>query len=188
MTEASQHLRDTKAILDAIVERLRAVKLSDAEDAVAFERVELFDLADWEDALRRLAANQQRSAIVIWAGEDWEHERELTVLTSRRSQSFEVMISERRLDNPVSALTGDDRSPGVVGLKDQVAKALTGILLDDTAKGESDAVYLTVQTIQRGVLSTDDKKKDPGRQVLILSVQSAGEWLQTAVSDNEAYA
>lgn len=187
MDAATNHLRDTKTILDAILERLREVTLSDEEDALAFERVELFDLADWEDALRRLAANQQRSAIVIWAGEDWEHQRETTALTSNRTQSFELMISERRLDAPVAALTGDDRSPGVVGLKDRVTAAITGILLEESEEGAQDAVYLTVQTIQRGVLSTDDKKKDPGRQVLILSVQSAGEWLQTAVGDNPTY-
>jgi hypothetical protein len=186
ITTATSKLQDSRDILAALVDRLRNVTLSADEDAVAFERVEIFDLADWEDALRRLASNQQRTAIVIWAGEDWEHNRETVTLSSRRSQSFELMLSERRLDAPVAALTGDDRSPGVVGLKDRVVAAFTGVLLpgDD----EVETIYTTVQNVQRGVLSADDKKKDPGRQVLILSLQAEGEWIQTLVNDNEAYA
>jgi hypothetical protein len=179
-------LRATKDIIEAVVARLRDdVVLDDEEGTPAFEKVEVFDLADWEDALRRLALNQQRSAVVIWAGEDWEHNREITVVTSKRSQQFELMISERRLDAPVAALTGDDRSPGVVGLKDLVVKALTGVLLTGDANNET--VYLTVTNVQRGVLSVDDKKKEPGRQVLILSCQAEGEWLQTIVNSNPAY-
>jgi phage gp37-like protein len=186
MTDATTRLRDTKDIIDALVQRLQDLTLSDEETAPAFEKVEVFDLADWEDALRRLALNQQRSAIVIWAGEDWEHNRETVVLTSKRSQSFEIMISERRLDKPVAALTGDDRSPGVVGLKDRVVKKLTGVLLagDGTS---SETIYTTVQNVQRGVLSMEDKKKEPGRQLLILSTQAQGEWLQTAVDANPNY-
>lgn len=186
MTDATQKLRDTKAIIDALQERLRTITLSDGETAPAFEKVEVFDLADWQDALRRLAINQQRSAIVIWSGEDWEHSRETAVLTSKRSQQFEIMISERRLDKPVAALTGDDRSPGVVGLKDKVVKALTGVLLEGDGD-TTETIYTTVQNVQRGLLSMEDKNKEPGRQVLILSTQAQGEWLQTVVDSNPNY-
>lgn len=185
MNANTNRLRATKDIIDALQERLRDVTLGAPENLPAFEKVELFDLADWEDALRRLALNQQRSAVVIWAGEDWEHQREMVTLTSRRTQSFEVMVSERRLDSHQAALTGDDRSPGVVGLKDRVVAALTGVLL--AGDDEQETVYLTITSVQRGVLSVEDKKKEPGRQVLVLSVQAEGEWLQTAVGANETY-
>lgn len=185
MTAATASLRNTSDILAALLDRLREITLSEFEDAPAFEKVDLFDLADWEDALRRLAMNQQRSAVLIWAGEDWQHNRETTVLSSKRTQDFELLISERRLDAPVAALTGDDLSPGVVGLKDLVVAALLGVLLE--AEAELEGVYITVQNVQRAVLSVDDKKKDAGRQVLILSLQAEGDWFTTAVGAHTTY-
>jgi hypothetical protein len=177
--------RATKTILDALVERLRTVKLSDEEDAPAFERVELFDLADWRDAMRRLQLNQQRLALVIWAGDEYENNRETTVLMTQRTQLFEIFLSEKRLDRPVAALTGDDRSPGVLGLKDSVVKALTGVLIE--GDDDNETIYVTPTNLARGIVSDDDKKENPGRQVLVLSVSAAGEYLQNAVGESPNY-
>jgi hypothetical protein len=185
MSVETSKLRSTKAILDAVIAVLSAVQLADATPA--FERVESFDLTDWQHALGKLALNQQRAAVVIWSGEDYEVNREVSVLTVRRTQTIDVILTDRRLDKPVSALTGDEASPGVVGLKDLVLPNLIGVLLDSDEDG-NEAVYLTPASIERGMLSVEDKEASPGRQVLIINLQAVGEWLQVGVRSNESIA
>ena len=43
------------------------------------------------------------------------------------------------------------------------------------------------QGVERGIVSADDKKENPGRQILIMNLQAFGEWIQTAVGSNVTY-
>lgn len=179
MNSGSNKFRPTKAILAALVAKLQAVKLDDAGDALLFERVELFDLSDYQDAMRRLAITQNRIALVIWSGDDYATEKQETVSLTQRTLNVDVFVTVKRLDNAVAALTGDDHDPGVLDLRDKVIGACYGVVLDGSDTEE--AIYATPQSVERGILNADDKKENPGRQILILNLQLAGEWIVTAV-------
>jgi hypothetical protein len=185
LDSSTNKLRSTKAILDALIAKLAAVRLDDQGDALAFERVELFDLSDYQDAMRRLALSEQRLALVIWSGDGYENERQLTVLQTRRTLSVDIFVSVRRLDDPVAAMTGDDTEPGTLALRDKVIAAVYGVILE--GDDDQEAIYAVPQSVERGILNADDKKENPGRQILILNLQLAGEYLETAVGSNPSY-
>lgn len=185
MTEGSNKLRSTKAILDALIAKLQAIRLDDQGDALAFERVEMFDLSDFQDAMRRLAIAEQRMALIIWSGDTYETEREITTITTKRTCSVDVFVTVKRLDAPVAALVGDAEDPGTLGLRDKVIAATFGVILD--GDDDHEAIYSTPQSVERGILNADDKKANPGRQILILNLQLAGEYVQTAVGASQVY-
>lgn len=188
MSVETNKLRSTREILDAIVAALTALNLEQGQPA--FDRVEHFDLTDYEDAMRRLAMNQERTALVIWTGDEFENVRQTVMLTTRRITSIDVFVSERNLVKPVAALTGDPENylPGVLGLRDLVIPALTGAILESNADNGNELIYLLPTGVERGIISADDKKKFPARQILILSFQAVGEWLQVGVESNPTFA
>lgn len=188
MSVETNRLRSTREILEAIKTALATLNLEQGQ--AAFDRVEIFDLSDYLDAMTRLAMNQERTALVIWTGDEFETNRETVMLTVRRSCAIDIFITERRLDAPVKALTGDPETyqPGVLGLRDLVLPALTGQILASDAEADPPAelIYLVPQSIERGIINAEDKKKFPGRQVLILNLLAVGEWLQVGVEGNES--
>lgn len=186
MSAETNKLRSTKEILDAIVTALRALNLEQGQPA--FDRVEIFDLPDYLNAMQRLALNQERTALVIWTGDEFETNRETIVLTTRRISNFDIFVSERNLANPVAATTGDPEKylPGVMGLRDLVIPALTGQILASDAEAGKELIYLAPAGVERAILSSEDKQKFPARQILILNFTAAGEWLQVGVEANEA--
>lgn len=188
MSVETNKLRSTREIVEAVKTALEA--LETAAGQRAFDRVEIFDLSDYEDALRRLALNQERAALVVWTGDEFDNDRQSIVLTTRRTALLDVFIADRRLDAPVKALVGDAENnlPGVLGLRDLVIPALTGQVLASDAETGAELIYLVPQSTERVIVNADDKRKFPGRQVLIINFQAVGEWLQVGVESSEVFA
>lgn len=190
MSVETNRLRSTRELLEAIVARLKALELEQGQPA--FHRVEMFDLSDYEDAMTRLAMNQERTALIVWTDDEYEEERETVMLTLRRNALLDIFVSERRLDKPIEALTGGPEVylPGVLGLRDLVVAAVTGEILEASPDSDPprELIYGVPQNVARGIINSDDKKKFPARQILIIRLKCVGEWMQVGVGPNEAFA
>lgn len=185
MSVETNKLRSTREILDAVIVKLDGLKLQQGQPA--FDRVEMFDLSDYLDAMQRLAMNQERTALVLWTGDDFESNRGTIILKVRRTSNIEVFITERNLAAPVKALTGDPENylPGVLGLRDLVLPALTGELLPSKAETGAELIYLVPESVARGIISAEDKAKFPARQIIIINWQALGEFMMVGVEANE---
>jgi len=181
MNDSSNNLRGATEILNAIVEKLEALTLKPGNGA-AFARVEIFDLADWKAAVRRLVLNNNRAALVIYAGDDFKHVRENSVLTVDRTTRIDVLLTDRLLGDTVRALTGDGSRPGTLGLLDALLPALTGTILD-ADEDQEDSVYLVPTGVERIFVTDEEKANWPGRSALLLSLEASAPWLQTAVGN-----
>ena len=94
MDSSSNNLRGAREILEAIVAKLKALELDGGPAGEkAFARVEIFDLVDWKAAVRRLVFNDNRAALVVYDGDSFEQQREMTVLTIDRKTRVDVMIT-----------------------------------------------------------------------------------------------
>jgi len=179
MSVETNSLTATKTILAAVKTALQAVEVG---GSAAFGMVELFDLADWGDALRRLATAESRVALVVYAGEQYENTREVSLLTTHRVTQVEILMTDFQLADPTVALIGDDIQPGALGLVDAVLPALTGILIDTA--GNLDAVHLVPTGFDRMILTQEDQDNAPGRHVIGLTFEARGAYMQIGVGES----
>lgn len=124
-------LRGTKELLDAIVAKVKAIKLKAGSSEPAFTRAELYSSTNVADAIEELLAASERLATVVYGGERWTREYEGTELTCKRVHDFSVVITDEYIGDSVIALYGDANFPGVLALKDLIPDALTGLLLEN---------------------------------------------------------
>jgi hypothetical protein len=187
MSVETNQLRSTRSVILAVRDALRALSLSLAGKSVkAFGRVEVFDLADWENAIASLVAAEDRVCFVIWIGDTFENQREISVLTTRRTTRVELLLSDFNVADPVASQLGDNHQPGVAGLSDAVLAGLTGVLMDE-ATG-LDALALLPVALERITITDQDKQDIPGRHVISLTFDAVGQWTQVGIRDSEPYA
>lgn len=185
MSVETNNLRSTKAILDAVVAALQGLKLA-VNGQNAFARVDIFDLTDWAAAVRRLVFNDNRAALVIYGGDNFERTMGTSILTVDRTTRLDVLLTDRVLGDDVKAMTGDGVRPGTFGLLDQVLPALTGQILE-AEEGMENSVYLVPTGVERVFVTDDDKKDWPGRSVLLVSFEASAPWLQVGVGGQSNY-
>ena len=178
MSVEFNHLRSTRTILEAVKNALTALTLTIGEETPkAFGTVEICDIKDWAAALQRIVTSEDRVCIILYAGDTFENNRQITLLSSRRTTKIELLISDYNLDG-VSAQLGTDSQPGSVGLGDAVLSELTGVILDESAG--RDAVSLMPVGCDQITVSEEDKQDSPGRHILSLTFDAVGQWMQVA--------
>ncbi len=187
MSVETNQLRSTRTVLEAVKAALAALTITVGNKTPkAFGTVEIFDLADWDTALQTLVTTEDRICLVLWAGDAFENQREISILTTRRITKIELLVSDFRIDSGVAAQIGDDSQPGVAGLVDAVLASLTGVILD--VAGGKDAVALVPVGMERLTITDQDKQETPGRHVISLTFDAVGQWMQVGISGSEAYA
>lgn len=127
--ENTDTTKPTRTIVDAIVTKLKAVKLADGVTP-AFEQVELFHTSDVMQAIETLLAASARLAVVVYGGENWENDEPGTEQISKRTHDISVVITDSFPGDESTVLYGDEHTPGLLKLKDLIYPALTGPLLD----------------------------------------------------------
>jgi len=166
------NLRPTKELLDALVTALTDLLWTTDNGAVkAFDRVELFDLMDLEEAFQQLIMNQNRVALIIYDRERFDEERTGAQMIIRRTHELSIVFTDRVIGNRQQALLGGPDNPGLLVLKDLVLPAVTGAILTNP-KGQAGSPISG-----EPMLITKDKKM-PGRLAYLLEVEAQGGWLK----------
>jgi hypothetical protein len=179
MSVEFNQLRDTRAILEAVKTSLANLTITIGDKTPkAFGTVEIFDLADWEVAIQKLVISSDRVALVLWGGDSYENNRQITVLSTRRTSKVEILITDYRIDDGVAGQLGDATQPGSVGLLDAVLAELTGVIIDEGAG--KDAVTLMPAGTERLTITDADQQESPGRNIISVTFDAVGQWMQVA--------
>lgn len=179
MSVEFNQLRSTRAILEAVKTALTNLTITiGAQTPKAFQAVEICDLADWESVIQKFVIASDRVAIVLWAGDSYENNRQISVLSSRRTTKIEILITDYRIEDGVAGQLGDDSQPGSVGLLDAVLGELTGVVLDEEVG--RDAVSLMPAGVERLTITDADQQDAPGRNLISVTFDAVGQWMQVA--------
>lgn len=181
MSVEFNHLRSTKAILDAVKAALAALTIPiGSETPKAFGTVEIFDMKDWEAAIQTLVTTENRICLVLYAGDSYERVASgITMLNVRRTTKIELLIADYHVSDGVKAQLGDGAQPGSVGLLDAVLGELTGVVLDQEVG--KDAVYLMPAGVEQMTITEADKQDAPGRNLISVSFDAIGQWMSVGV-------
>jgi hypothetical protein len=171
-------LRTSRGILTAVQSILEGLEVGGAP---AFAAVRLFDIQDLSDAMRQLVVSEDRMAILIYAGDSFAPQLDVGSLLLQRTMEVTLIITDRRLDDRVVALVGDDETPGVLGLLDAVLPAITGVVVDETSAGAEDQVRCVPTRADSMLVALEDKSKYPGRQAISIDLQLQGQWIRMEI-------
>ncbi len=174
MTPATPHFSTTAAILAALQEAVGAVQLPDAfaPPGPAFGSVQMFDSENLVEAFQYLLITEQRVCVIVPLDANWEAESKQQRLVTRRTLPVALLISDRVIGNRQTALIGDAKTPGAMGLKDLVVPAVTGQLIANPNGVISLPVHESVMAIK------DTAKKLPNRITIVLELNCRGGWLE----------
>ena len=144
------------------------------DGSTCFERVEPFRSTDLEDALRKLITNNNRTALIVYTGDDHESTVEARTITTKIKNKFEIVFSDRRIANPNAA------TEYIEVLKDLLISTLTGTLIP--ANDDHFDIYSVTTGAERLLITADDAAKFPGRSAMNLSLEIRGSWIQSAIA------
>ncbi|MFO1461262.1 MAG: hypothetical protein U1G08_17900 [Verrucomicrobiota bacterium] len=119
------------AILRALESRLQAIEWS-SQDSIAqpaFERVEIADIADILDVMKRLVISQSRFCVLIYDGANFRTERRGTDLQIFQTHSVVCLVGDRVTGDRVAAFLGHGTTPGAYELARLVCGAAAGNLI-----------------------------------------------------------
>jgi len=131
-------------IAEAFVGFLQELTWTDAAgiSAAAFQRVELWDSLNLPDALQRLIMSEERFALVVWTGSDWDiirpadYSMDLSP-AGRRTVHLTVIVSDRVIGSHLEAVTGGDANPGCLALQEMAIQVCSGPLFSAEPKAWS---------------------------------------------------
>lgn len=176
-------MKGTSQILDEIVTRLQALTWTpdggDPEDA--FGLVSRFAVTDLEEAFADLLTTEQRVALVVCTGRDWQIMEEGPKTSMRRTTQVSVVVSDRILGDEQAAWSGSATTPGAWGLADLVPGAICGRLLD-----APQAVDLLPVGEQDVSIDREVETNLPGRAAVIIEFQAIGGWLHNTTAPGPA--
>lgn len=119
------------AILRVLESRMKAIEWSGPDSAAqpAFERVEIADVADVVEVMKRLVISQSRFCVLIYNGADFRTERRGTDLQIFQTHSVVCLVGDRVTGDRVAAYLGHGTTPGAYELARLVCGAASGNLL-----------------------------------------------------------
>ena len=173
MTAATSHRRATSEILAALETGLRGVTW---HGQPALDRVEQFTEADLVEAFRRLLISEQRVCLIVAMDEEFNSETKGNKLIVRRVLPVTLLLSDRVLGNPVTALKGDENNPGAQGLLEAVLPAVIGQLLDNPGGVAAEPRVASHFQV------AETAKEMPGRVCIALELQCRGGWLENTLN------
>ncbi|MBN8245881.1 MAG: hypothetical protein J0L84_00395 [Verrucomicrobia bacterium] len=160
-TERFNSLPPASVFLREIVARIQALHW---DGEALFNRVELFDIADLNQAARKLVMNQDRICVVIYAGQQFLSEVSGKELHLRTEHSVVCLIADRCLKDRLEAQIGGPNNPGVHELQRLVVGAVSGVLL------EPPFAVLCIPQGSDPVVIADEGGAMPGRAALELDL------------------
>jgi hypothetical protein len=172
---AANHTVATTAALEVVRAKLAVLQWTPpggGAAVAAFGSVSVFDMTDLVQALRELLAFKDRVALVIHAGETWEHVIDGQELRSHLTREVQLLLSDRAWAKRQDALLGTATTPGALALKDLVVPALHGILIAGT--DTASAIYGQPQAGELIELQDRARKDLAGRIVYRQPVELIG--------------
>jgi hypothetical protein len=167
-------MRSAVEIVDAVVTRLQTAqwKPTDGPLEGAFQRVERFDVSNLGEGLEALILNQDRFALVIWVGEDFEQ----AVVrgnqpVSQRQTRLIVMVSDRVIGDRRAAVFGSNTHPGALKLRELALAAVCGYLIENP-----NGVYAH-PVMSEPVFVESERGNLPGRSCVSMEFKCDGGWL-----------
>lgn len=163
-------LRGTVETLEAILAKVKALKLADGR--AAFETVELFDAVDLEEGLRSFIVARNRVALVIFEGDSFENnpEAQTQEMWSAQTRQIHILVSDRVIDHDRrKALFGKGEHPGAMALADLVVTGLSGGLFENP-KG----IFLRPIGSESLAVSDAKQKETPGRRGRVVHFEARG--------------
>lgn len=161
----------TLRVLELLRDRVAALQWrpEGGIDEPAFERVELYDLVDLEQALAELRIFKGRVCVIVAGTESWVNEGGPTKLLSRWRREVALLIADRDFGQRRRALVGSDGSPGVLGLKELVLDGVVGELGAGSER-------VVVQPVMGLVVALAGEKREvlSGRQCFELDLEILG--------------
>jgi hypothetical protein len=177
MNAAALHRRPTSAIVTALSTQITALQVTAPfTPGAAFDRVELFDSEDLIAAFQYLLITQQRVCVIVPLTERHEALAQNMKLIVKRSLPVALLISDRVIGNRKTALWGDQKTPGAMGLMELVLPAVTGQLLANPSGVVSAPVSTSVMSVK------DTNQKLPNRITVVLELNCRGGRLEAATS------
>lgn len=167
-------MRDSVAILNRFKELLTPLTWtpSGGEPQPAFQRVELFGSSDLVEAFKELLLSQERIALVVYMGSDYETKKSSAEqTTTSRKLSVMVIVSDRVMGSAQKARFGSDvepKNPGCLTLKDLIVEPLTGRILGNPDGVESSPINDDLIEVE------DLKSKQPGRVGCVIEFEIKG--------------
>ena len=131
MTPNDNRTPSVAAIMRALEARCLAIQWTSPSGQVqpAFERVEIADVVDLADVMKRLVLAQSRICVLIYSGADFTTERRGTDLHVIQSHSVVCLVADRVTGDRVAAYLGHATTPGAYELQRLVVGAVTGALI-----------------------------------------------------------
>lgn len=170
------HFVPTLEMLNSLKAACEAIELVPGERM--FQAVKVFHTPDVVRALRELHAFQKRGCFLIPGGDEFENEKVGQSLRSAATREFVMLICDQNVASMTAAAVGDEKTAGIVRMKDLVVESLLGSQLSASTQlvrlrpTESEPIEITIE----------DAKKQPGRQVWQMTWLADAGW--TAVTVN----
>jgi hypothetical protein len=178
MNPATSFYSTTAAILNALQASVQAVQFTPPGGAAqsAFGNVQLFDSENLAEAFQYLMIVEQRVCVIVPLDERIEIIASGQKLMVRRRRPVALLISDRVIGNRKTALWGDDKTPGAMGLMELTLPAVCGQLIDNPNGVVSEPSQVSMLTVN------DVAKKLPGRLAVVLELNCVGGRLEAATN------
>lgn len=167
-------MRPTVDILDRMVDLLEAAQWTPTggQAEPAFGEVRRYSSTDLADAFKTMLMSQQRVALVIYSGGQWEDAGSPRQVVSRRTLDVSVLVSDRVHGSHEQAVFGGPSNPGALALKDIAADTLTGRLLPNPNGVDC------LPTTEDLITIEETSKQQPGRVAALVEFFVAGGYLR----------
>jgi hypothetical protein len=189
MNAAVDYTYSPVEIATAVQTQLQALVLEDVDDPKnpgnplkAFERVEIFDVMNLNEAFRRMIISEQRVCVIVIMAQEFETEIDEQKIVITRKQPISILISDQRIGDATKGLLGDPEDvtiPGAIKLAKAATPAVIGKLLP-AADGKS-KVISTPTNSDTLYLRDDEQKNLPGRSAVLLEINCIGGTLEADI-------
>ena len=159
---------NTNTALTALADKLTALQWTPEGGPAqnAFAKVALFDMTNLAVALRELMSYADRVCLIVHDSERFENEHKNRELRTRQRRDVQLLIADRQIANRQAALSGDNKTPGVLALKDIVLGAVVGPLVP--------GVFIQPEHGEQMILSEKARAELTGRVAFVLGLQIVG--------------
>ncbi len=159
--------------LTTLVSCLKELKQSDNLTPV-FEEVKLYDSTQMEEALRDLTLRKNRLCLVVPQEDSFDNKLEGRTVVSDAGYRVSLLIADRDYRSGQRAAFGDSESPGTIGMKHLVLKALVGQSLG--------LPFVVMHPIEGDTILVSNKGQETKtRKAYLLTFQTPAGRIQTTV-------
>lgn len=161
-------MRATADIITALVAAMNTAQWTPegGDPEPAFAVVKPFDSTDLPAAFAELLVTEQRVALIVYTGDDFEDANSGPgQVEVRRAAQISILVSDRVLGKRQEAIFGSATHPGALRLKDIALAAVAGPLCAQPEAVDCRPVHAEPLILE------DLKKKQPGRVAYLVDLE-----------------